>query len=136
MINIGVEPFLVGAALNGVLAQRLVRKICPKCVVDRPVEDDMRDFLLTHGIDSPTMRVGAGCAACRQTGYNGRLGLYELLVLDDFLRDKIASNPNVVEFRRLCVERGMTTLREDGFAKVRAGRTTVEEVLAVTEATI
>jgi type IV pilus assembly protein PilB len=136
MINIGVEPFLVGAALNGVLAQRLVRKICPKCVVDRPVEDDMRDFLLTHGIDSPTMRVGAGCPSCRQTGYNGRLGLYELLVLDDFLRDKIASNPNVVEFRRLCVERGMSTLREDGFAKVRAGRTTVEEVLAVTEATI
>jgi type IV pilus assembly protein PilB len=136
MINIGVEPFLVGAALNGVLAQRLVRKICPKCVVDRPVEDDMRDFLLTHGIDSPTLRAGAGCPACRQTGYNGRLGLYELLVLDDFLRDKIASNPNVVEFRRLCVERGMTTLREDGFAKVRAGRTTVEEVLAVTEATI
>ena len=98
--------------------------------------NDMRDFLLTHGIDSPTMRVGAGCPSCRQTGYNGRLGLYELLVLDDFLRDKIASNPNVVEFRRLCVERGMSTLREDGFAKVRAGRTTVEEVLAVTEATI
>jgi type IV pilus assembly protein PilB len=136
MINIGVEPFLVGAALNGVLAQRLVRKICPKCAFDRPVEDDMRDFLLTHGIDSPTLRAGAGCPACRQTGYNGRLGLYELLVLDDFLRDKIASNPNVVEFRRLCVERGMTTLRDDGFAKVRAGRTTVEEVLAATEATI
>jgi type IV pilus assembly protein PilB len=136
MINIGVEPFLVGAALNGVLAQRLVRKICPKCVTERPVDDDMRDFLITHGIDSPTMKVGAGCPACRQTGYSGRLGLYELLVLDDFLRDKIASSPNVVEFRRLCVERGMTTLREDGFAKVKAGKTTVEEVLAVTEATI
>jgi len=136
MINIGVEPFLVGAALNSVLAQRLVRKICPKCAVDRPVDDDMRDFLITHGIDAPTLRAGAGCPACRQTGYTGRLGLYELLVLDDFLRDKIASSPNVVEFRRLCVERGMTTLREDGFAKVKAGRTTVEEVLSVTEATI
>ena len=136
MINIGVEPFLVGAALNSVLAQRLVRKICPKCVVDRPVDDDMRDFLITHGIDAPTLRAGAGCPACRQTGYTGRLGLYELLVLDDFLRDKIASSPNVVEFRRLCVERGMTTLREDGFAKVKAGKTTVEEVLSVTEATI
>ena len=82
------------------------------------------------------MRVGAGCPSCRQTGYNGRLGLYELLVLDDFLRDKIASNPNVVEFRRLCVERGMVSLREDGFAKVRLGKTTVEEVLSATEATI
>ncbi|MCE2884677.1 MAG: GspE/PulE family protein [Planctomycetaceae bacterium] len=136
MINIGVEPFLVGAALNAVLAQRLVRKICPKCVEERPIEDDIADFLLTHGIAGPTIRVGRGCGACRQTGYSGRLGLYELLVLDDFLRDKIAANPNVVEFRRLCVERGMTTLREDGFAKVRAGRTTVEEVLSVTEATI
>ena len=136
MINIGVEPFLVGAALNSVLAQRLVRKVCSKCVAERPVDDDMRDFLITHGIDSPTVRVGVGCPACRQTGYSGRLGLYELLVLDDFLRDKIASNPNVVEFRRLCVERGMVSLREDGFAKVKLGRTTVEEVLSATEATI
>lgn len=136
LINIGVEPFLVGAALSSVLAQRLVRKICPKCAVDRVIDDDMRDFVITHGIDSPTLRVGAGCQHCRQTGYSGRLGLYELLVLDDFLRDKIASNPNVVEFRRLCVERGMGTLREDGFAKVKLGKTTVEEVLSVTEATI
>ena len=96
----------------------------------------MREFLETHGITTPTLRIGRGCAACRQTGYSGRLGLYEMLVLDDFLRDKIAANPNVVEFRRLCVERGMTTLREDGFAKVRTGKTTVEEVLSVTEATI
>ena len=136
MINIGIEPFLVGAALNGVLAQRLVRKICTKCAEDRPVDEDMREFLETHGITTPTLRIGRGCAACRQTGYSGRLGLYEMLVLDDFLRDKIAANPNVVEFRRLCVERGMTTLREDGFAKVRTGKTTVEEVLSVTEATI
>ena len=136
MINMGVESFLVGAALNGVLAQRLVRKICPKCVVDREVPEDIRDYVLMHGIDSPTMRIGAGCDACRQTGYAGRVGLYELLVLDDFLRDKIAGNPNVVEFRRLCVERGMTTLREDGFAKVKAGKTTIEEVLSATEATI
>jgi type IV pilus assembly protein PilB len=136
MINIGVEPFLVGAALNAVLAQRLVRKICPKCVEDRPIDPDIADFLVTHGITGPTIRAGRGCGACRQTGYAGRLGLYELLMLDDFLRDKIAANPNVVEFRRLCVERGMTTLREDGFAKVRSGKTTVEEVLSVTEATI
>ena len=136
LINIGVEPFLVGAALNGVLAQRLVRRICPKCVADQPIPDDMREFVAMHGIHGDTMRLGRGCAACRQTGYTGRLGLYELLVLDDFLRDKIAGNPNVVEFRRLCIERGMATLREDGFAKVRQGRTTIEEVLSVTEATI
>ncbi len=136
MINIGVEPFLVGAALNGVLAQRLVRRICAKCSEDRAIEPEMSEFLATHGIHSPTLRVGRGCPSCRQTGYSGRVGLYEMLVLDDFLRDKIASSPNVVEFRRLCVERGMTTLREDGFSKVKAGKTTVEEVLCATEASI
>ncbi|MFM7051045.1 MAG: GspE/PulE family protein [Planctomycetota bacterium] len=136
MINIGIEPFLVGAALNGVLAQRLVRRICKHCGEEKEIPDDMREMLLVHGIDRPTLRIGQGCSACRQTGYTGRLGLYELLVLDDFLRDKVAANPNVVEFRRLCIERGMTTLRDDGFAKVRDGRTTVEEVLRVTEATI
>ena len=136
LINIGVEPFLVGAALNGVLAQRLVRRICPDCRRSVPVPDDTREFLGVHGIHTDVLPEGAGCEACRQTGYAGRLGLYELLVLDDHLRDLIASNPNVTEFRRICCERGMVTLREDGFLKVADGRTTVEEVLRVTEATI
>ncbi|MEY3143441.1 MAG: Flp pilus assembly complex ATPase component TadA [Planctomycetota bacterium] len=133
MINIGIEPFLVGAALNGVLAQRLVRRICTKCAAERPVSAEARDLLVAHGIDVPTLRIGQGCPACRQTGYSGRLGIYEMLVLDDFLRDRVAANPNVVEFRKLCIERGMRTLREDGLEKVRLGRTTVEEVLAATE---
>ena len=136
LINIGVEPFLVGAALNGVLAQRLVRRICPDCATQTPVPDDMREFLSVHGIHSDTLPQGVGCDSCRKTGYSGRLGLYELLVLDDHLRDLIASNPNITEFRRICCERGMETLREDGFRKVSQGRTTVEEVLRVTEATI
>ena len=133
LINIGIEPFLVGAALNGVLAQRLVRRICSKCAAERSIEPEMHDFLAEHGIDASTLRLGRGCPACRQTGYSGRLGIYEMLVLDDYLRDKIAANPNVVEFRKLCVDRGMTTLRQDGFAKVRLGKTTVEEVMSVTE---
>ncbi|MAD78825.1 MAG: hypothetical protein CMJ51_05585 [Planctomycetaceae bacterium] len=136
LINIGVEPFLVGAALNGVLAQRLVRRICPDCQQDSPIPEDTREFLGVHGIHADSLPQGVGCESCRQTGYAGRLGLYELLVLDDHLRDLIASNPNVTEFRRICCERGMVTLREDGFLKVADGRTTVEEVLRVTEATI
>jgi type II secretory ATPase GspE/PulE/Tfp pilus assembly ATPase PilB-like protein len=136
LVNIGVEPFLVGAALNGVLAQRLVRRICPSCVEDTPVPEEMRDFLVVHGIDGATLPQGRGCEACRNSGYSGRLGLYELLVFDDHLRDLIASSPNVTEFRRICCERGMVSLREDGFRKVLEGRTTVEEVLRVTEATI
>jgi type IV pilus assembly protein PilB len=136
LVNIGVEPFLVGAALNGVLAQRLVRRICPACVEDMPVPEEMREFLVVHGIDGATLPQGRGCEACRNSGYSGRLGLYELLVFDDHLRDLIASSPNVTEFRRICCERGMVSLREDGFKKVLEGRTTVEEVLRVTEATI
>jgi type IV pilus assembly protein PilB len=136
LINMGAEPFLVGAALNAVLAQRLVRKICPECSALQPVPEEMVEFLGTHGIDSKNLPIGGGCDACRHTGYSGRVGLYEMLVLDDHLRDQIASSPNVTEFRRLCCERGMVTLREDGFDKVKSGRTTVEEVMRVTEATI
>lgn len=136
LINIGIEPFLAGAAVNSILAQRLVRRICPECSSEHPVPPEMADFLSVHGVRRPTLSLGAGCSACRETGYSGRSGLYELLVLDDYLRDRIASNPNVTEFRRLCVERGMSTLRDDGFAKIESGSTTVEEVLRVTEATI
>ncbi|MBX3373262.1 MAG: Flp pilus assembly complex ATPase component TadA [Phycisphaeraceae bacterium] len=136
LINIGIEPFLVGAACNAVLAQRLVRRICSGCGADVPVSPDMVEILSVHGLNSETLRKGKGCSKCRETGYSGRLGLYELLALDDFLRDAIARNPNVTEFRRQCSERGMVTLREDGFRKVITGQTTVEEVLRVTESTI
>jgi type II secretory ATPase GspE/PulE/Tfp pilus assembly ATPase PilB-like protein len=136
LINIGVEPFLIGAALNGILAQRLVRRICDHCKKQmRPSEHEAK-HLARHGVAMDEVWHGQGCDKCRSTGYAGRVGLYELLVLDDFLRDKIAGNPNVTEFRRLCVERGMATLREDGFQKVAMGVTTVEEVLRVTESTI
>lgn len=136
LINIGVEPFLVGAALNAVLAQRLVRRICSECMQPQEIPTEMAESLMMHGIQSGMLQHGAGCDACRQTGYAGRLGLYELLVLDDHLRDLIASSPNVTEFRRICCERGMVTLREDGFKKVQDSLTTIEEVMRVTEATI
>jgi type IV pilus assembly protein PilB len=136
LINIGIEPFLVGAGLNAVLAQRLVRRICKHCGTEVPVKEELAEFLTMHGIAAETVRHGKGCHKCRETGYNGRCGLYELLVLDDFLRDAIARSPNVTEFRRMCTGRGMVTLREDGFKKVAAGVSTVEEVLNVTEGTI
>jgi type IV pilus assembly protein PilB len=136
LINIGIEPFLVGASLNAVLAQRLVRKICKHCGEDRPVTEEMTAFFEMHGIKRDTVRAGKGCDKCRKTGYSGRAGLFELLVLDDYLRDQIARSPNVTEFRRLCTGRGMVTLREDGFKKVASGATTIEEVLSVTEGTI
>ncbi len=136
LINIGVEPYLIGSAVNATLAQRLVRKICDNCKVQKPPNDTIAEHLAMHGITSDEVCVGEGCDKCRNTGYAGRLGLYEILVLDDNLRDKIVGNPNVTEFRRMCIERGMVTLREDGFKKVAIGQTTVDEILRVTESTI
>ena len=136
LINIGTEPFLIGAAVNSVLAQRLVRRICKHCKEEISVTPEIEEFLTMHGIPASQVMKGKGCPRCRETGYSGRVGLYELLLLDDHLRDAIARNPNVTEFRRTCIERGMVTLREDGFKKVAAGSTTVEEILRVTEATI
>ena len=136
LIGAGAVLCLIGAAVNSVLAQRLVRRICKHCGDVMPVKEEIAEFLVMHGINTETMRYGKGCDKCRKTGYSGRSGLYELLVLDDHLRDQIARNPNVTEFRRLCTGRGMVTLREDGFKKVASGMTTVEEVLNVTEGTI
>ncbi len=133
LINIGLEPFLVGAALNGVLAQRLVRRICQNCKQQAAPTGEFAEFLEMNGLPTDMTWEGKGCDKCRNTGYSGRVGIYELLVMDDQVRDIIARNPNVSEFRRLCLERGMVTLRQDGFRKVRHGLTTVTEVLRVTE---
>jgi type IV pilus assembly protein PilB len=136
LINIGVEPYLIGSAVNACLAQRLVRKICSHCKTQVPPDEHVAEHLAMHGIGLDEVCKGQGCDKCRNTGYAGRVGLYEMLVLNDTLRDRIAGNPNVTEFRRMCIEGGMVTLREDGFQKVARGLTTVDEVLRVTEATI
>ena len=136
LINIGVEPYLIGAAVNACLAQRLVRRVCENCKEQVVPEKMVAEHLAMHGIGDNQIWQGGGCDRCRNTGYTGRLGIYEMLILDDFLRDKVTANPSVTEFRRMCVERGMATLRLDGFNKVAAGLTSVDEVLRVTEITI
>lgn len=136
LINIGVEPYLIGSALNAVVAQRLVRKICDHCKTQRPPDDHIAEHLAMQGVAIDEVWGGEGCDKCRNTGYAGRVGLYEMLMLNDQLRDRIAGNPNVTEFRRMCIEGGMITLRQDGFQKVARGLTTVDEVLRVTEASV
>ena len=133
LVNIGLEPFLVGAAVNGVLAQRLIRRLCKECKQTEPPSEEMAEFLSMQGLPNDEIWAARGCEKCRKTGYSGRVGIYEMLVIDDALRDVIARNPNVAEFRRLCIERGMVTLRQDGLRKVAKGTTTISEVLRVTE---
>ena len=135
LVDIGIEPYLIAASVNTVLAQRLVRLICPQC--KEPVEnigEGIAKYLARHGAQVDKIYHGAGCEKCRETGYSGRLGLYELLTIDDDIRDMITSNPSLMELRRAFGERGMRTLQMDGMAKVAAGRTTVEEVAKATEA--
>ncbi|HEY8748591.1 MAG TPA: ATPase, T2SS/T4P/T4SS family [Tepidisphaeraceae bacterium] len=133
LINVGVEPYLISAAVNAILAQRLVRKICQNCREEFVPTDEMREFLTLQGFKAEKTFKGKGCDRCRKTGYAGRLGIYELLVMDDSLRDMVTRSPDVNLLRKLCRERGLVTLREDGFAKVMQGLTTVDEILRVTE---
>lgn len=132
LINIGVEPFLISASLNAVLAQRLVRRICKDCKTEVELQPEHAMFMQAHGIQGSRGYVGTGCEKCRHTGYQGRVGIYELLAIDDVYRDIITKNPNVTELRRLCNERGMISLRGSGLQKVKDGITTVDEVMRVT----
>src|SRR5215471_10803440 len=131
--DMGVEPYLIASVLSGVLAQRLVRRICPHCrVLDVPDPAD----LLAIGVTAPNgvdLFRGAGCDACRKTGYKGRVGIYELFLISEEVRSLILHKASTGEIRRLAVERGMVTLREDAWAKARAGLTTVDEILRVTQ---
>ncbi|MFP4052381.1 MAG: GspE/PulE family protein, partial [Phycisphaerae bacterium] len=134
LINIGVEPFLISAAMNAILAQRLIRRICDNC--KEPVKKIPAKWsaaLEKSGLEADELYMGAGCDKCRNTGYKGRMGVHELLVLDEPMRNIITHNPTLNELRRAARESGMKTLREDGLIKAIQGFTTVEEVFRVAE---
>jgi general secretion pathway protein E len=131
--DMGVEPYLIASVLSGVLAQRLVRRICQACrVADAPDPADLLAIGVSdgHGVD---LFRGEGCEACRKTGYKGRVGIYELFIITEEVRSLILRKASTGEIRRLAVEHGMVTLREDAWAKARAGLTTVDEILRVTQ---
>jgi type IV pilus assembly protein PilB len=130
LINMGVEPYLIAAALNMILAQRLVRRICPKCRQKYDPPRPIRKALERMGYEIQEFQKGVGCKACRNTGYRGRIGIHELLVIgDDELRDAITAGDTLGRIQELALKRGMLTLRHDGFRKVREGITTIEEVI-------
>jgi type II secretory ATPase GspE/PulE/Tfp pilus assembly ATPase PilB-like protein len=132
LIDMGIEPFLIASSLESVLAQRLIRRICPEC--KRPVELDaeMLATLAAFGADPGTAGYyrGAGCDACRGTGYRGRLALFELLIMTPELREMVVAKESSAEIKTAAVK-SMVTLREDGLRKAAAGVTTMEEVLRV-----
>ncbi|HLB74297.1 MAG TPA: ATPase, T2SS/T4P/T4SS family, partial [Sedimentisphaerales bacterium] len=133
LVNIGIEAYLIAASLNGVLAQRLVRRICPHCKEPYEVSEHMRKHVERVGIGAETLLHGRGCEQCRGSGYLGRVGIYEFLVINDTFRDMISEDPSVSNMRRVFHESGCKSLFDDGMIKVKQGLTTMEEVLRVTE---
>jgi len=134
LVNIGIDAYLIAASLNAVLAQRLVRKICPKCKKTYRVPERIREYIKAAGIKAKQFYHGAGCDHCRGSGYVGRIGIYELLVIDEKFRDMINSDSSINNMRRVFRESGRRSLFDDGLVKVKQGLTTIEEVLRVTEA--
>lgn len=133
LVNIGIDPYLIAASLNAVLAQRLVRKICPKCKEVYEVPEHMRKYVENSGVGQEELFHATGCDDCRGSGYVGRVGIYELLVIDDRFRDMINKDSSVSNMRRVFHESGQPSLFDDGIKKVKQGVTTIEEVLRVTE---
>ncbi len=134
LLDIGIEPYLVSASLVAVLAQRLVRKVCTNCKEPFEPPVNIRRSVERAVGEVETFYRGVGCPKCRKSGFSGRIGIYELLVPPEQMQDKITQAPNVRKLRTLAAESGMRTLRQDGMGKVKAGITTVEEVLRVTAA--
>ena len=133
LFNLGIEPYLVGASLTAILAQRLVRQICPHCRVETDLSERVRDTLARRGItDIIQLHKGRGCTRCRNVGFLGRIGIFELLVPDDDMRDMITAGVPLEALRTKALELGMKPLFEDGLDKVCNAATTIEEVLRVT----
>jgi general secretion pathway protein E/type IV pilus assembly protein PilB len=134
LIDMGIEPFLVGSTVEGVMAQRLVRTICPDCKVEyHPEHHEVPADFPTPPGDSPLkLWKGTGCRACRQTGFRGRSGIYELMVTGDTIRDMCVQRVNASVIRNQALKEGMITLRQDGWRKVLLGKTTLDEVARVT----
>ncbi len=135
LIDMGIEPFLVASSVESVMAQRLVRTICPHCKTEQKVEAGYLRRIGFPEEDIATAKFwrGAGCEDCRQLGYQGRMGIYELLILNEALRPLILNRAPASTIAQKAIEFGMRTLRTDGWNKVKAGQTTIEEVLRVTQ---
>ena len=134
MLDLGLEPFLVTATLEGIVAQRLVRKICTSCKTEyTPSEEQLMELeLRTDDVSGRVFHYGRGCEACNNTGYRGRMGIYEIMTLDDEMRDMIIKHASTQVLRLEAKKRGMRTLRLSGLLAIYDGITTIEEVVRET----
>jgi len=134
LLDIGLEPFLITSTLNGVLAQRLIRRLCPTCSVPAPPSaDELAALQLGPEQAATPVRRPGGCEACQGLGFQGRFGLYELLVMTEAIQRLVLERAAISTLRSVAQQSGMRTLREDGVAKILAGQTTIDDVLRETQ---
>ncbi len=135
LVNMGIEPFLVATSVNIIQAQRLIRRVCADCKEEAPLppsEGLLEVGFTKEDLGSLTLYKGRGCPTCNNTGFKGRVGLYEVMEITDELRELIIIGASAMELRRKAIELGMITLRESGLCKIRQGITTIEEVVKET----
>jgi type II secretory ATPase GspE/PulE/Tfp pilus assembly ATPase PilB-like protein len=132
LVNVGIEPYLVAAVIRGVLAQRLVRRICPHCRETFEPEPHIRAEIEANTGTVASFARGAGCARCRGSGFAGRLGVFELLIPDENFSVAISRGATLQELASIARGAGLRTMRMDGFEKIRDGQTTFEEVVLAT----
>jgi general secretion pathway protein E len=135
LVEMDIEPFLAASSIVGILAQRLVRRLCPACrQAYRPGAELLRELGLADAVaEDAVFYRGAGCPACMDIGYRGRTGLYELLTVDDRVRDLLLQNKDAASIKHAALQGGMVSLRDAGLARALAGETSLEEVLRVTQ---
>jgi type IV pilus assembly protein PilB len=134
LMNMGIEPFLVASSLNLICAQRLVRRICSNCKeeIEVPAQALAKAGFSAEDARKGKVFKGKGCEKCTNTGYKGRVGLYEVMELTDELKELVLVGASSLELRKKAVEEGMITLRQSGVRKIKEGVTTIEEVLRET----
>jgi type IV pilus assembly protein PilB len=135
-MNMGIEPFLVATSVNLIQAQRLIRRVCKDCKKEHqtPAEAMIEVGFTPDEVRTLKTYKGRGCQSCNGTGYKGRVGLYEVMEVTDEIRELILIGASALELRKRAIEDGMITLRESGLHKIRAGITTLEEVVRETVA--
>ena len=136
LMNMGIEPFLVATSVNLIQAQRLIRRICKECKVEQPTPAEALMEVGFSADEAKTLKIykGKGCSVCNNTGYKGRIGLYEVLEVTDEIRELILIGASALELRKKAIDDGMITLRGSGLHKIRSGVTTIEEVVRETVA--
>ncbi len=133
LVDMGIEPYLISSSVNAFLAQRLVRKICPHCIEEyKPMAKELeRAGITKSSLKGGKLYRGRGCDRCLNTGYSGRLGIFELLVLSDPIRRLVMAREDSLKIKEFALKEGMISLHDDGINKALRGLTTLEEVMRV-----